>query len=869
VFISRRDFLKGSGAVGGLAALGAPIPIIAAAASESAQAAADAGAPSIRHVKSTCVHCVNFCGIDVELQNGVIRSVYTDKARAPYYNVGICPKGVAGGFNTYNPYRIKAPLKRTNPKKGLDQDPGWVEISWEEAFDTITKRLAKIRKEDPRKLIWQHGHGKYLIGDQFPKAFCKAFGTPNVVHRTTTCEAARHVADEVTWGYHGFLPDLEHCNLLLNFGGNYYEGEQWSRWLDHTSVSAQERGMRIIGVEPRLSHCASKADEWIPVRPGKDAVLLLAMAKVLIDEGLIDEAFLTTYTNAPDLVGDHGRLLRDKDGNPLVWDTATSTARPYTAGVVPALKGVYEVDGKQRKTAFQVFADSLAEVTPEYAQEVADVPAETVRRTALDFGKSAMIGATVVMDGQTLRYRPVVVHTFRGLIAKEFGVQNWRAGLVLQMLVGNIDAVGGLNLHSVYNKPGYLEPSKCEYPPNRVDLQESVFFPHATHNVAQQVALTLLDPEGFGLEYVPEMQIIYATNRPFSTSDTAKQFEGMTKTYNVVIDIVMTETAAMADIVLPDLTYLESWHFSPTRYTPQAKHTAIRQPVANVYNIPYGAYAILWELSKRLDIRDEYIGAINKGWKLKAYPLEAGRDYTDRETVELIWKEKTQGVGFEYALEHGFKGKKLSPKDTYLKGVEDKFKGPDKPKMYFYADQLLGSLAKVKETASKQGLENIDPARYAIALSPLPGKEHAFPTPHREAQDYPFYLITYKRMYRNQSGNTSLNPILNALGQDTDTNFVLINRATANSLGVAQGDYVVIESRVGKVKGEARLTEGIRPDTVAVSYNYGQQSPDLPEYAKKGIWINSVMELHPDLVSGMNSFNDTKCKVYPAARAEV
>ena len=79
----------------------------------------------------------------------------------------------------------------------------------------------------------------------------------------------------------------------------------------------------------------------------------------------------------------------------------------------------------------------------------------------------------------------------------------------------------------------------------------------------------------------------------------------------------------------------------------------------------------------------------------------------------------------------------------------------------------------------------------------------------------------------------------------------------------------IVESRIGKVRGEARLTEGIRPDTVAVSYNYGQKSPDLPEYAKKGIWINSVLELHPDRVSGMNSFNDTKCKVYPASRAEV
>jgi CRISPR-associated protein Csx17 len=309
VYLSRRHFMKGMGALSGVAAAGVPLGTLQAAAERASGESSGDAASGRRIVKSTCCHCVNFCGIDVEMEDDVIRTVGTDKARAPYFNVGVCPKGVASGFNTYNPYRVKAPLKRTNPNKGLDQDPRWVEIGWEEALDTIAGRLRDLRATDPNPLVWQHGHGKYLIGDKFPKAFCKAFGTANLVHRTTTCEAARHVADEITWGYHGFLPDLDHCRLLLNFGGNYFEGEQWSRWLDHATTRAKERGMKVVVVvEPRLSHCASNADEWIPVRPGKDVVLLLAMARVLIDEGLIDQEFLATYTNAPNLVGDDGRF---------------------------------------------------------------------------------------------------------------------------------------------------------------------------------------------------------------------------------------------------------------------------------------------------------------------------------------------------------------------------------------------------------------------------------------------------------------------------------------------------------------------------------------------------------------------------------
>ena len=115
---------------------------------------------------------------------------------------------------------------------------------------------------------------------------------------------------------------------------------------------------------------------------GKDPVLLLAMAKVLIDANTIDEPFLVEFTNAPQLVDTAGIILKDKDGKtPLVWDTATGSAKPYVAGVRPALKGTYTVDGKPVRTAFQVLADSVKDITPQYAEEVAGIPAATVVRS--------------------------------------------------------------------------------------------------------------------------------------------------------------------------------------------------------------------------------------------------------------------------------------------------------------------------------------------------------------------------------------------------------------------------------------------------------------------------------------------------------
>jgi molybdopterin-containing oxidoreductase family molybdopterin binding subunit len=828
-------------------------------------AAAGAGRSAPEFVKTVCVHCVNFCALEVRREGGIIRSIGPDPARRDIYNHGICPKGVSGGFNVYNPYRVKVPLKRTNPQKGLDQDPKWVEISWEEAFQTIAERMDRIRRDNPSKLIWQHGHGKYLIGDNFPKAFGKAFGTPNVIHRTTTCESARHVADDITWGYHGYLPDIEHCNLFVVFGANYMEAEQFARWLDHATTDARERGMKVISVEPRLSHVGAKADQWIPVRPGKDVVVVLALTRLLIDGGHVDEPFLVTYTNAPQLVGADGKVLRDADGEPLVWDSVSSAPKRFVDGVVPALRGSYSVDGQPVRTAFDVYADSLKDMTPEVAAEIAGVPAETLRDLAMQIARAARIGTTTRIGDFTHRYRPVSIHTWRGMTAKEFGVQTWRAGLMLQMILGIPDAIGGNKLGKVFSKPDYMAPSKCEYPPKRVDLAKSVYFPNGHHDVCQQVALTVLEPAAYGLPYTPEMQVFYATNRPVSTSDARTQFRGLEKTFNVTIEVHMSETAWMSDIVLPDLAYLESWHFAPVRAHPHAKHTGIRQPVVNPFGLQHDGFTILWELAKRLGIRDEYVDAINKEWNLEQFKFEKGRDYTPREAVEVLWGNATKGTPFEVALEKGFIGKRISPAEVYTGGIEAKMKGPGKPKMQFYGDSMVHTMEKIRKTVSQHAIKNIDVSAYEVAYSPIPLKAHAFPTPHREAGHLPFYLITFKRMYRNQMACSNTNPILNfALGRDVLENGVLINTGTAAGLGVRDGDQVTVETRLGKVTGKAQLTEGIRPDTVGISYHYGHSLPSFPAYARKGIAVNDVIELHPDKISGMNSYNDTKCNVYRA-----
>ena len=326
----------------------------------------------------------------------------------------------------------------------------------------------------------------------------------------------------------------------------------------------------------------------------------------------------------------------------------------------------------------------------------------------------------------------------------------------------------------------------------------------------------------------------------------------------------MSETAWMSAIVLPDLNYLESWHYAPTRASPWASHSAIRQPVVNAFGLKHDGYSILWELARRLGILDAYVEAMNGAWGLKTVKFEKGKEYSAKDAVEVIWRDKT-GKPFDVATTAGFVGSHKNADAFYLRGVEAKCKGPGKPKLQFYSDGMAGTMQKVRETVEKNGIKNIDLKKYELAYAPMPKKEHAFPTPHVDAANLPFYLISFKRIYRNQSACSNTNPILNfALGKDTQENAILLNTSAARKLGVRDGDPVTIETRIGKVTGTCKLTEGIRPDTVGVSYHHGHAHAGWPDYARKGVDVNRVVELHPDLVCGMNSTNDTKCSVVKA-----
>ena len=149
-------------------------------------------------------------------------------------------------------------------------------------------------------------------------------------------------------------------------GGNKFCFITWNQQLQE----ARERGLKIVHIDPRLRSAGPFADEWLPIRPGTDLALALALCHAIAAQGTIDRPYLRNHTNAPYLVQGDGSFLRDQ-GKEQVWDELTASARPYDdPGAAPALDGTYTVEGRSvrpdhRMVGHTGFITVARKLTPE------------------------------------------------------------------------------------------------------------------------------------------------------------------------------------------------------------------------------------------------------------------------------------------------------------------------------------------------------------------------------------------------------------------------------------------------------------------------------------------------------------------------
>lgn len=819
--ISRRGFLIGSAATAG--------SLIAArnmlGGLETLELSEAAAAQSLKEewIPTTCWIGKQDCGMLARRINGRVVQ-FEGLPEHPRNRGTLCPKGVAQITSLYDPNRVKAPLIRTN-KKGV---PGtWRHVSWDEALNLVAGEMNEIRERDPSLLVWQKGRSKAKAF--YDTAFVKASGATKL-HHGAFCSDAGYRALEYTIGMHGVLhPDFRHTRYLLcwgwnvtNAGGNKFCWLTWPQQL----VEAKEKGLKLVAIDPRLRSAAHFADDWLPIRPGTDLALALAICNLLIDQGTVDWSYIKTYTNSPFLVQDDGYFLRaepegeEETGKPLVWDEAKGRAVAFDSeGVEPALEGSFEINGVNVRPAFQLFKDHVAQYTPSFAAEVTGIPEEQIITVAHDLGENAMIGSTIEIDGIDVPYRPVAIMAYH-MSQQELGFQALRAMLMIPMLLGSVGAAGGQFSDFTWKKHKNwdgLDNISITDTPN-IFLDKSKFYPINSNN-SSLVAKVIADPDKYGVESTPEMVILHMANPLGSFPDQQANKDAYESfKFVVAIDPWLSLTADLyADVVLPAST-LEKYE-GPLSATDQyVDATAMRIPPMDPLFDSKGDIDIYLDLCQAAGIllgEGGYLDQINKALKLEA-PNSIPIDHkpTVREIFD-IWS-KAQGIeeGIAFFEEHGVKIKgPVSASKYYGYATDPPFAGAYPHRLY--GESLLG----YQEEMRSLGADEI----YWQDYTPLPTWRTQ--TVDKSPPQYDLYLISYK-MIEFKQARTPL-PLTREIARNQ---IVEVNPKTARAKGIKDGDDAWVESHnavtgeTRRVKVTARYRESIRPDTIAMPHHYGSHT---------------------------------------------
>jgi anaerobic selenocysteine-containing dehydrogenase len=816
---SRREFLKVSGAATGTAiTVGflSQLETLVAASPELQQV-------SEQYVPTTCWIGKQDCGMLARVINGRVVKLEGHPDN-PRNNGTLCPKGVGQIMSFYDPNRVKTPLVRTNGKG----EPGeWRQASWEEALGLVAEKMNAAREKGGSKFVWQKGRSK--AKKFYDEAFVTSSGAFKL-HHGAFCSDAGYRALEYTIGLHGVLhPDMKHTRYLLcwgwnvtNAGGNKFCWLTWPQQL----VEAKERGLKMVAIDPRQRSAAHFADEWVPIKPGTDLVLALAICKQLITNDTIDREYLTKYTNAPTLVGEDGLFLRaepegdDEEGKPLVWDEKSSMAVPYDSeGAEPALEGEFTVNGDKVKTAFQLFKEHVAEYTPEKAAEICGLEPSQITHIAQEIGENAMIGSTISINGHTMPYRPVAIMAYH-MSQQELGFQALRAMQMVMMLIGSIGAVGGQ--FSDFTWKEYKNWAKFAHlkvkDETNLYLKDSKFFPINSNN-SSLVAHVINNPDKYELtdEVIPDVVILHHVNPLGSFPDRNENYNAYNKIgFVVAIDPWLSRTADyFADVVLPAAT-IEKYE-GPISATDQyIDAETLRLPPMDPLFQSKGDIDIYLDLCEAADIlygEEGYLAQINSQLKLEGeYALPIDQKPTVREIFDRWAKSQELEGGIEFFEKNGVNIKgEIAAEKRYPYAMEKPFAGILPHRLY--GESLLVAQKEMQDL----GADEI----YWRDYTPYPVWRKL--TAAQSPEEYDLDLISYHMIEFKQSRTPV--PLLIEMAPKQ---FAEINPKTAQAKGIADGDEISVVSHNAltgekrKVGVIARYREGIRPDAIAMPHHYGE-----------------------------------------------
>jgi anaerobic selenocysteine-containing dehydrogenase len=786
-------------------------------------------------IHTYCPMCIAQCGVVAVVEDGRFTKVRPD---SDHPNGGICIKGYAAPEIVYSPDRLQHPMKRTRPKS--DPDPGWTEISWDEALDTVTSRLSEICKQyGPEAVVFGRATPAGSAAADFEPwvlRLANAFGSPNVLATTHICTWNVLFGSKHTFGTPTPPPDFENTRCILLWGAN--PRATFTTFAQRIS-KARQRGAKLIVIDPRRHRLAQQADCWLRVRPGCDGALALAMIHVLIEEKLSDEQFVREWTNGPFLVRkDTGKLLTEKDltqsakpGGFVVWDTIRGkpavfrTDRGYAESKVnPALVGTFTcplAGGAvvSCRPAFALLAERAAQYAPERSEAITWVPADAVRRAARLFATR----------------RPSCYFTWAGLEMHTNAMQTNRAVCSFYALTGQFDEPGSNVLISgVPSRPVVgLELLTKEKAELRLGLADHPLGPPNDPGSVQaaQVYDAMLD----GRPYPVKAAVLFGSDPLLGHGDASrgkKAFAALD--FYAHIDVFANPTASLADVLLPASTCWEAealkTSFGRKGCAPAAAGwIQLRKAVVPPLHDTRSDLAVIFDLACRLGLGEHFFGG----------------------DVEAAWRHELEPSGLTLAqLRANPVGAKAELTTHYRK--------------YASPDPNTGTPRGFPTPSRKLELYS---TRFTEAgYDPLPCHNEPAESPLGIlglAHDFPLVLTSFRLLQFVDQQHRNIPRLRN----DVREPFIEIHPETAGNLNVLDGEWVNVETVAGKIRLKAKYNDTLDPRVVCAPYGWWQACRELemPGYdplSSTGANINLIIpNTYIDPISASVPHRSRMCRV--------
>lgn len=690
-----------------------------------------------RWVQSTCLLCSNGCGLDIGVKDGRIVGV-RGRAIDAVNHGRLGPKGLHGWIANHSRDRLTTPLIRRN---------GQLEpASWDEAMNAIVNRSQEIRDRHTSGAIGFYTSGQLFLEEYYTLGVIgkAGLGTPHMDGNTRLCTATAAAALKLSFGTDGqpgSYTDLDTTDTILHVGHNIASQQTvlWMRILD------RRRGPnppKLIVIDPRKTDTAAEADVHLAPQVGTNIPLMNGLLHLIVEAGQIDPAYIQAHT-----------------------------------------------------IGFETLKKTIANWPPERVEAITGVPRERLQAAAAILGATPTLVSTALqgvyqsMQATAAACQINNLHLIRGLIG--------RPGCGIYQMNGQPTAQNTRECGADGDLPGFRNWGNPEHIAElaRIWNVEPGIIPHwspPTHAMeiwryAEQGSIKMLWISG--------------TNPAVSLPELSRIRRILQKPelFVIVQDPFLTETAELADVVLPAAIWGEkTGTYTNVDRTVHISHQAIDPPGEARSDLD-----IFLDYARRMDFRDRDGAPLIK-WQ-------------DSEGAFEAWKECTRGrpcdyTGLSYAKLTGGSGIQWPCNEEYPQG-----------KPHLYTDGIFNTSADYCETYGHD-LET---------GAPIPSLEyHAhdpkgkailraadYQPPHEQPDEqYPLWLTTGRVVYhfhtRTKTGRSQ------ELQEAAPDSYVQISAVDAAKYGIVDGDLVEVESRRGKAIEPARIGE-IEPGLVFIPFHYG------------------------------------------------